>query len=455
MKPSDVKTAQDAREIVNDRNLTHVKVGVVDMEGIFRGKYLSKEKFFSALDGGFAFADVVFGWDSSDKLYTDGKFTGWHTGFPDAEARIIPSSCRALPDEGDMLFFQAEFVNRAATLCPRNLLQRVIKRANDMGFNASAAAEFEFFVFDETPDSVREKGYRNLKNIAPGSFSYSILRASTHSNLYEEILEMCRTLDIPVEGLHEETGPGVLEAAITYSDALTAADRAVLFKTFTKIKAQRLGKMATFMAKWSNDWPGQSGHLHLSLQTLEGKPVFFDASKPDNMSNEMRWFIGGQQALMPEFLAMVAPTVNSFARLVPGAWAPTEATWGFENRTCSLRAIKGAPKSQRVEYRVAGADINPYLAIAAALASGLYGIENRIEPDAPITGNSYEQEHAPERRLPSRLLDAAARFESSEAAREYFGSEFVEHFAMTRRWEEREYQKAVTNWQLARYFEII
>lgn len=455
MKPSNVSTLEEARAIVEERNLTHVKVGVVDMDGIIRGKYLSREKFFAALEGGINFADVIFGWDNSDKLYTEGKFTGWHTGFPDAEARIVPSTCRSVPDEGDMLFFLAEFVNRAAELCPRNLLQRVIDRASQMGFKASAAVEFEFFVFDETPDSVREKGYRGLKNIAPGSFSYSMLRASVQSELYEELLKMCGQMDIPIEGLHEETGPGVLEVAITYGDAMSAADRAVLFKTFAKIKAQRMGKMATFMAKWSNEWPGQSGHLHLSLQTKTGESVFFDASKPDNMSNEMRWFIGGQQALMPEFLSMVAPTVNSFSRLVPGMWAPTEATWGFENRTCALRAIKGGAKSQRVEYRVAGADINPYLAIAAALASGLYGIEHQIEPDPAIIGNSYAQDHAPERRLPTRLLDAANRFENSQAARDYFGTQFVEHFAMTRRWEEREFQKAVTNWELARYFEII
>jgi glutamine synthetase len=213
--------------------------------------------------------------------------------------------------------------------------------------------------------------------------------------------------------------------------------------------------MATFMAKWSRDWPGQSGHLHLSLQDRGGKSVFHDADKPQAMSDEMRWFLGGQQALMPELLAMVAPTVNSYTRLIPGFWAPTDATWGIENRTCALRAIPGSPKSQRIEYRIAAADINPYVALAAAIGSGLWGIEHRIEPDAAITGNSYALTHAPARQLPRTLWDAAQRLKASEAARALFGAGFVEHYAATREWEEREFRKAITDWELARYFEII
>jgi glutamine synthetase len=262
-------------------------------------------------------------------------------------------------------------------------------------------------------------------------------------------------MDTPLEGLHTETGPGVLEAAIEYTDALAAADRAVIFKTFSKVLAQRQGKMLTFMAKFSNAYPGQSGHLHLSLKDRSGTPAFYEAGKPGGMSDTMRWFVGGQQALMPDLLAMVASTVNSYSRLIPGFWAPTDATWGIENRTCALRVIPGSPKSQRVEYRVAAADINPYLAIAAALGSGLWGIENRIEPDEPIAGNAYEVNHAAERALPRSLGQAADRLEASAPARALFGDIFVEHYAMSRRWEEREFQRAITDWELARYFEII
>jgi glutamine synthetase len=455
MDSRSVKTVADARALVEGRGLSHVKLGVVDLDGVIRGKYLARAKFIDALESGFKFCDIVFGWDSNDQLYDKCDFTGWHSAFPDATARIDPATCRDVPMEDNMLFFLGEFDGAAAQLCPRRLLRRVVDQAARMGLVASVAAEFEFFVFDETPHTVREKNYRELKNLTPGWFGYSMLRSSVESDFHRSLLKLCADMDIPIEGLHTETGPGVLEAAIQHCDALAAADRAVLFKTFAKVWAQRQGKMMTFMAKWSNAYPGQSGHLHLSLRDVAGKPVFHESGRAGNMSDTMRWFVGGQQALLPEFLAMVASTVNSYSRLVPGFWAPTDATWGIENRTCALRVIPGSPSSQRVEYRVAAADINPYLAVAAALGSGLWGIENRIEPDESITGNAYDITHPPTRALPRTLSDAANRLIGSSAARDLFGDVFVDHYAMTRHWEEREFRKAITDWELARYFEII
>ncbi|MHC6155427.1 glutamine synthetase family protein [Bradyrhizobium elkanii] len=455
MDARSVRTTAEAKALVEERGLSHVKLGIVDLDGVIRGKYLARDKFVGALEAGFSFCDIVFGWDSNDQMYDNGAFTGWHTAFPDAIARIDPSTCRDVPTEENMLFFLGEFEGAAAGLCPRRLLRRVIDRAEAMGFSPSVAAEFEFFVFDETPHSVREKGFRGLKNLTPGWFGYSMLRASVESEFHRSLLKLCNEMDMPVEGLHTETGPGVLEAAIQYTDALAAADRAVLFKTFSKVWAERQGKMLTFMAKWSNTYPGQSGHLHLSLRDRDGKPVFHQGGRPGDMSDIMRWFVGGQQALLPELLAMVASTVNSYSRLIPGFWAPTDATWGIENRTCALRVIPGKPSSQRVEYRVAAADINPYLAIAAALGSGLWGIQHRIEPDEPITGNAYERMHPPERAFPRTLWEAADRLVASQAARNLFGDVFVDHYAMTRQWEEREFRKAITDWELARYFEII
>ena len=455
MQPADVATAADARTIVEERNLDHVKLGVFDIDGILRGKYLHRGKFFSALESGFGFCDVVLGWDSNDQLYDNVTFTGWHTAYPDAQCRIVPATCRALPLEDDTLFFLAEFAGAAEALCPRGLLKRVLGRADDMGYAASASCEYEFFLFEETPHSAREKDYKRLRTVTPGYFGYSVLRSSVHAGFYADLLALCGDMHFPLEGLHTETGPGVLEAAIQYADALEGADRAALFKTFVKVLAQQRGWMATFMAKWSRDWPGQSGHLHVSLKDRQGRPAFHDAGKPHHMSDAMRWFIGGQQALLPELMAMVAATVNSYTRLIPGFWAPTDATWGIDNRTCALRAIPGSPQSQRVEYRIAAADINPYVALAAALGSGLWGIEHRIEPDAPVEGNAYAHTYPPDRQLPRTLWDAAQRLKGSAAARALFGDPFVNHYAATREWEEREFRKAITDWELARYFEII
>jgi glutamine synthetase len=454
VQPQQIKTAKDAAAIVAERGIEHVKIGVFDADGIMRGKYMGRDKFLSALDKGFGFCDVVLGWDSNDQLYDNVKYTGWHTAYPDASVRLLPDTCRNLPLEGNTLLFLGEFADAAEAICPRAVLRRVLARAAKAGYAVSAAAEFEFFMFSETPQSVRDKGYRGLQTLTPGYFGYSMLRSGVHAEFYHQLLDMCAAMRMPIEGLHTETGPGVLEAALQYTEALEAADRAALFKTFAKILAQRNGMMATFMAKWSADLPGQSGHLHISLAKNK-KSAFYDAKKPYAMSNEMRWFVGGQQALMPELLAMVASTVNSYSRLVPGFWAPTEATWGVENRTCALRVIRGGPNSQRVEYRIAAADINPYLALAVAIGSGLWGIENKIEPDKPIEGNSYALKHAAKRRLPRTLTEAADWLSKSSAGRDLFGAAFVEHYAATREWEEREFRRAVTNWELARYFEII
>ncbi|MEE9447791.1 MAG: hypothetical protein V3V09_07500, partial [Arenicellales bacterium] len=313
-----------------------------------------------------------------------------------------------------------------------------------------------FFMFDETPDSIREKNYTNLKPMTPDWFGYSMIRNSTHADLYHQILQMSEEMDFPIEGLHTETGPGVLEAALTYDSALNAADKGALFKTFMKVLAQHNGLIATFMAKWSNDYPGQSGHIHISLSHLNGgNSAFYDADKAHNMSDIQRHFVAGQQKLMPEMLCMIAPTLNSYSRMIPGFWAPTEATWGVENRTTALRVIPGSAKSQRVEHRLGSADANPYLSLAAALGAGLLGIENKWEPDPVIEGNAYAQTHPAHQQLPRTLWEAAQAYKQSDASRALFGDAFVEHFAASREWEEREFRKHVTDWELDRYFEII
>jgi len=450
-----VKTISDAHKIIEERHVSHIKVGVFDIDGILRGKYMSKDKFKSALDKGFGFCDVVLGWDSKDQLYDNVTYTGWHTGYPDAPTRIIPQSCRDLPFEDNGLFFQAEFSGEAEALCPRAMLKRVLLEATEMGYTPYAAFEYEFSVFNETRKSVRDKHYRGLDPIAPDYFGYSVLRNSVDAEFYHDLLALSEAMDFPLEGLHEETGPGVLEAAIAVDLAMAAADKAAMFKTFSKVVAQRQEKMITFMAKWSPDYPGQSGHIHISLKDKDNNGVFYDPGKSQNMSDCMRHFVAGQQKLMPEILAMIAPTVNSYTRLVPGYWAPTHASWGMDNRTCALRIIPGSEDSQRVEYRVAAADANPYIALSAALASGLWGIKNSIEPEAPVEGNAYEKFFPVKTNLPVTLWEATQRLRKSVVAKDYFGEAFVNHFAASREWEEREFRKHITDWELQRYFEII
>jgi glutamine synthetase len=450
----DLKTIQD---LLVQHSITKIKVGGFDIDGVLRGKYISPEKFSSAAEGALGFCDVIFGWDSSDVLYDNVKVTGWHTGYPDALAKIDLSTFRLIPWEPGTAFFILDFWDSAGkplVVSPRQLLQGVAAKVEAMGFHSTVSTEYEYFFFREDSHSVREKHYRDMKPLSPGMFGYSVLRTGAFSDLAHAVIDAMRAFDIELEGFHTETGPGVYETAIKYDGVLRAADKAALFKTGIKQIAARNGLIATFMAKWNANLPGCSGHLHQSLwDTDREHNLFYDVNRPDGMSKLMKQYMAGQLQLMPELTALICPTVNSYKRLVPGVWAPTNATWGIDNRTVALRAVLGpSPKSVRVEYRLAGADINPYVAIAASLASGLYGIEHSLELPEPVTANAYEANARP---LPCSLEEATALLKQSYIAKELLGQEFVDHFVRTREWEVRQYQRAVTDWELQRYFEII
>jgi len=361
-----------------------------------------------------------------------------------------------IPWEPDTAFFLVDFLTRDGAplgISPRQVLKRVVKRANDLGYEPVMAAEYEFFFFKEDSHSIRDKGYRDMQPLTPGMFGYSVLRTGANAELCHDLMNALDQFDVELEALHTETGPGVYEAAIRYDDAVSAADKAVLFKSAVKQIAARHGLTATFMAKWNDQLPGCGGHVHQSLRCLgEEKSAFHDPDGAHGMSETMRQYVAGQVALMPAMTALACPTINSYKRLVPGTWAPTTATWGVENRTTALRVIPGSAKSTRVEYRLAGADANPYLVMAGALASGLHGIEKKLELGEPVAGSGYEASAPP---LPLSLDEATRTLAASAEARDLLGSDFVDHFVQTREWEVRQFRAAVTDWERARYFEVI
>ncbi|MEM7179964.1 MAG: glutamine synthetase family protein [Spirochaetota bacterium] len=443
---------------VRKTNTNKVKVAVTDIDGVLRGKYIHVDKFTSALQDGFGFCNVIFGWDCQDETYDNGIYTGWHSGYPDAHATIDPSTYRSIPWDAQVPFFLADFQQadgKPLPVCPRQLLKAVIAKADAMGYEPMVGMEFEFFNFLETPQSLADKQFTKLESLTPGMFGYSLLRSAQNQEYFTAIMDELNEFAVPVEGLHTETGPGVFEAGILYAAALEAADRAVLFKASVKEIAARYGIIPTFMARWNQKLPGSSGHIHLSLRQKESQQnAFYDATKENAMSSIFRNFLAGQMHCLPEVLPLYAPTVNSYKRLVEGYWAPTKVTWGIDNRTVAYRVIPGSEKSTRVEIRVAGADVNPYLAVAASIASGLYGIEKNMQlQEKAVVGNGYAVENAV--RLSSNLLEATEMMRQSSLARELLGSEFIDHFAASRNWEWRESQKAVTSWELQRYFEII
>jgi glutamine synthetase len=445
-----------ALQAVRKSGSRKVKVAVSDIDGVLRGKYLHIDKFLAAADGGFGFCDVVFGWDSGDVCYDNTTVTGWQHGYPDALARIDLDSGRNVPWDGDVPFFLGEFVAADGgphPVCPRQVLRRVLARAAKMGMVPMCGMEFEWFNFAETPQSWAAKRGVGPEPLTPGMFGYSLLRMNHSREFFNALLDEMLAFRVPIEGLHTETGPGVFEVAIQFSEALEAADRAILFKTGAKEIGARYGVMPSFMAKWSQQYPGCSGHVHQSLS--DGKRnLFHDPKGRGGMSRLFESYLAGQVACLMEFGPMYWPTINSYKRLVDGFWAPVKPTWGFDNRTASFRVLAGSPKATRLETRCPGADVNPYLAVAAVIAAGLDGIEKGLElTTAPITGTNQGADHIP--RAPRTLIETTRAFRSSQIARDWFGDDFVDHFAATREWEWRQWLDGVTDWELKRYFEII
>ena len=451
--------AETIKQAFEEHGIRRVKVGGFDIDGVLRGKFISLAKFWSAVEKGFGFCDVIFGWDIADELYDNATVTGWSSGYPDALAKIDLTTFRVLPYEPETAHFIVDFYtqdHKPHPACPRGLLKRLAARAESAGYRAKFSAELEFWLFRESPESAHEKGFRDLTPLSPGMFGYSWVRSGQYADWARECLDVLTAYDIEVEGLHTETGPGVWEAAIRYDDVVRAADKAALFKTTMKIICDRHGLIPTFMAKWSPKLPGASGHLHQSLWDGEGeKNLFADPKKPDGMSDLCRSYAAGVLALAPDMTALYSPTVNTYKRYVPGVWAPMSAGWGIENRTCVLRAITGPGSSAvRLENRQTAADLNPYVAMAACLGAGLHGIENQLEPP-PLTEGDGTAPSEHRAALPLTLGDAVQALQASEGARAALGEAFVDHYARTRDWEWRQYGQAVSDWELRRYFEAV
>ncbi|MDD4192180.1 MAG: glutamine synthetase family protein [Mangrovibacterium sp.] len=434
-----------------------IKYAISDIDGILRAKVVHLDKFMAAVKEGMGFCDVIFGWDANDSCYDNTVFTGWHTGYPDRKASIDLDTFRTIPWENGMPYFLADFSSEASGTvpCPRSLLKKVSAQCDDFGFKAVFSHEFEWFNFVGTPNQHAASDYRELTPLSPGMFGYSQLRPALYQSYYHELFDFLEQFQVPLESFHTETGPGVYEASIAYDEILAAADKAILFKSAVKEIAYRHGVIASFMAKWNENLPGSGGHIHQSLQGNEGgKNLFWPDDPQKPMTALLENYLAGQLKCLPDILPMYAPTINSYKRLRLGAWAPSTVTWGKDNRTAAIRLISSDKRSARLEMRVPGADCNPYLAMAAALASGLYGIRNNLTLTIPEScGNAYEDTRAV--RLPASLAEATQAMRKSAIARELFGDSFVEHFVSTREWECREFERTVTEWEVKRYLEII
>jgi glutamine synthetase len=446
------------RQVIKEHQIDTVKIGGPDYDGIYRGKRLPADVFLEGLEHGFAQGDVLFGWDVDEQLVPGLRFTNWDTGY--ADLRMVPdlATFRVVPWEERVATVVCDFVTEAGDpveVAPRHVLRRVLERTAQMGYRAELALELEFRIYREDQRSLRAKRWRDLEPLSPTTSCYSLHRATGDDFILGRLRRMMDAHGVPIEGYNREHGPGMYEMNLRHAAGLEAADRALLFRNGAKELCLLEGLTASFMAKPDAREDGCSGHLHQSLWDDQGHNVFHAAHDEHHLSDTLRHYVAGVLTTMPEFMALYAPNVNSYKRFVLGSWAPTVAAWGIETRTPALRVVTGTPAATRLENRVPGADVNPYLALAASLAAGLHGIEQGLTPPEPVRSNAYDlpAEMAP--RLPRTLAAATERLAESALAREWFGAAFVADYVTMRRWEVERYNTVVTEWERERYLEMI
>ncbi len=347
-----IEAADTFERIIREKGADSVHIGMVDPEGEFRDKRVSAEKAVKLAKQGYPFCEVLYFWDIAEETFRDGAFI-------DRPAALFADTIRTYPFAERSALCLADFTGEFGRRTPRNVCLDQIAKAKALGFDVFSAFEFEFFVFDETAETMKAKDYRDLTHFAQGNRTYSLQTSALHGDLLEGLEETMGVMDVQLDAIHTELGPGCFEAPLVYAGGIKAADDAFLFKNFARSYFARNDLTVSFMSKLSPSLSGQSGHLHLSLRDKDGKPVFADPAEPDGLSTAARHFIGGLLQLMPELLAMCSSTVNAYKRLVPGAWAPTASNWGVQNRTAALRVINDSPEATRLEFRVPSATPTP------------------------------------------------------------------------------------------------
>lgn len=443
---------------VEEHQIDTFKIGAVDLDGLWRGKRIPSKYFLeSVASKGTNICNILFGWDLQDVPIPGLSYTGWETGYPDITLKPDLATLRPVPWEPGTASVICDIYSPDGTmleLAPRQVLRRVLAQAEEAGFAAKCGYELEFYLLKGTADELAARDFQRLETFTRGNHTYSVFRDTASEHIISEIREKLAAYGIYIEASNSEHGPGQFEVNMRYCDALHAADSAMLLKHSVKELATHHGYTASFIAKLSTDWAGSSGHLHQSLVGADGTLAFSNPDDESKLSALGQSYMAGVVDLAKEMTALYLPTINSYKRTEGATWAGSSASWGFDNRTVALRAIPSSGPAARIENRIAGADANPYLVIAASLAAGLHGVAKGLTPPEPITGNGYEQA-TPDTVLPQTLEEATHLLESSSTVRTLLGEQFVDHFAATRRWELQQFRAAVTEWEVARYLEQI
>ena len=432
-----------------------VLVAFPDLQGRLIGKRVTGSYFLDQVAAeGVEACNYLLAVDVEMEPLPGYRYANWEQGYGDFRAVPDLATLRRIPWLDGTALVLCDLLEQDGTptpVAPRQVLRRQVERAREAGLSVKIGAEAEFFLFRESYEEAAAKGYRDLTPHSSYVEDYHILQTTKDEYVIRDIRNGMEGAGIPVEFSKGEAAKGQHEINLRFSDAVDMADRHVIYKNGVKEIAHAHGRSVSFLAKWTMDDPGSSCHIHSSLWDTDGTtPLMWSDEGPEHLSETGRQFLAGLLVSAAELTWMFAPNVNSYKRFQAGSWAPTSLAWGLDNRTCAFRVV-GHGAGRRVECRIPGADVNPYLAFAATIAAGLRGIEERLELPPAFQGNAYTAPDVP--RIPWNIVAAADALETSEVAAKAFGDLVHEHLVNTARQEWVRFHQSVTDWELRRGFE--
>lgn len=448
-------TFNELKDAVAAGGIDTVVVAMTDMQGRLIGKRFQAEFFVAGAHEETHACDYLLADDIDMEPVPGYAAANWAKGYGDFVLKPDMATLRRIPWlEGTALVLAdvLDHHHHGVPHSPRQILRRQVARLEKLGFKAFCASELEFYLFDESYESAAAKRFHGLKTAGSYIEDYHILQTTKEEGVMRAIRKGLQAAGIPVENSKGEWGPGQEEINVRYADALTMADRHVILKNGIKEIAHLQGKAVTFMSKWRYDLAGSSSHIHMSLWDKTGKtPLFADPKAEYGMSATMRSFMAGQIRYARDITYFLAPYINSYKRFMAGTFAPTKTIWSRDNRTAGFRLCGEGTKGIRAECRIGGADLNPYLAFAALIAAGIAGLEEKLELSAPFSGDAYQVQKLPD--VAKTLRDATVALEKSKMLRAALGSDVVDHYVHTAKWEQLEYDRRITDWELMRGFE--
>ncbi len=450
-------TIEDMKELLSKHKVKKIKIAYTDINGILRGQYISIKNFFFIMKKGLDISDNIFNLDYENKTYPMQINLEFQKKFRAGYLNIDLSSSRILPLEKNTMLFLCDFEKNknCEELCPRSVLKKTIQEANKLNIHFNSSLSFDFTIFNETIQSIKNKKFENIKYFMSDTLGHSILQNSINNEFYHELINFYELMNIPIDSLSNNIESGSFKASLSNSDILESADNAVLFKTFTKVLVQKNKLFATFMKKYSNEHKNQLCSISIDANNIFGKSIFYDSDKKNGISDMMKWFIGGQQLLMKDISVMIFPISNSYRQDINHN-QKKQTSWGILNKNATLNVINSDITNYKIEYKMIASDMNPYIALTAIIGTGVWGIKNKIEPSEMLGTSDNDSITLDDKfDLPINFEQAIDSLITSKTIKFIFGNLFIDYYYFTRKYEFDIQNHTVKNWEINRYFEII